>query len=163
MSNATQPAVCSAQLTAFLTMLAQSEGTESCGTSHGYDCLVGSTPKKPVLFTSYADHPRVFVPLRPGLTSSAAGRYQILARNYDAYKRTLKLPDFSPASQDAIAVQMIREQHALSDIETGHLANAIDKCNNVWASLPGSPYGQRTNTFQQCCVWFQNAGGVLAK
>src|SRR4051794_26666927 len=99
-------------------MIATSEGTAHIG-DRGYNCLVGSTPLKPVLFAGYVDHPRVKVPLGPNLVSTAAGRYQILARYYDAYKARLSLPDFSPASQDAIAVEMIREQEALADVEAG--------------------------------------------
>ena len=93
-------------LKAFLAMIAHSEGTSQIpGSDDGYRVLVGSTPNHPRLFDSYADHPRVLVQLRPGLKSTAAGRYQILERIFDAYKAQLNLPDFSPASQDAIAAQ----------------------------------------------------------
>jgi muramidase (phage lysozyme) len=75
-------------LQAFLTMIAVSEGTASIG-DRGYNCIVGSRVGRALLFTSYADHPRVKVQLRvddpktlvdEGLWSTAAGRYQILAR-----------------------------------------------------------------------------------
>src|SRR6185295_13614377 len=107
-------------LDAFLTAIAISEGTQFIG-DRGYNCVVGSTPAHPHLFDSYADHPRIAVRLSPTLTSTAAGRYQILARFYDAYKASLHLPDFSPRSQDAIAMQMIRERHALDDVMAGRL------------------------------------------
>ncbi|MES9187223.1 lysozyme, partial [Cutibacterium acnes] len=53
---------------------------------NGYNVLVGSTPWKPILFDSYADHPRRLIALNPTLSSTAAGRYQLLARYFDAYK-----------------------------------------------------------------------------
>lgn len=148
-------------LDAFLTMIAVSEGTQSIG-DRGYNCIVGSTPQKPVLFDSYADHPRVKVNLRPGLTSTAAGRYQILERYFDAYKQQLHLPDFSPASQDRIAMQMIKECDALIEVMAGDMRDAIAKCASRWASLPGAGYGQHENTVASLQQAFVNAGGQLA-
>lgn len=148
-------------LDAFLTMIAVSEGTEPIG-DHGYNVIVGSTVAKPHLFPSYADHPRLKVQLRPGLISSAAGRYQILERFFDAYKTQLGLPDFSPSSQDAIALQMIREQHALADVVAGRFDVAVGKCANIWASLPGNTYGQRQNALADLRAAFVGAGGTVA-
>lgn len=148
-------------LDAFLTMIATSEGTAEIG-NRGYDCIVGSTPQKPILFHTYADHPRVKVQLRPNLFSTAAGRYQILARYFDAYKERLSLPDFSPAAQDAIATEMIREQHALPDIQAGRFDAAVAKCANIWASLPGANYGQHENRLAYLRSAFIEAGGEVA-
>lgn len=153
----------SANLDAFLTMIAVSEGTEPIG-DRGYNCVVGSTLAKPILFTSYADHPRIHVRLRPDLISSAAGRYQILERYFDAYKAQLGLPDFGPESQDRIALQMIREQRALPDIEAGRFDDAVAKCSNIWASFPspGNRYGQHQNALADLRAAFTGAGGVVA-
>jgi muramidase (phage lysozyme) len=130
---------------------------------NGYNVLVGSTPDHPRLFSSYVDHPRQLIDLpRLGIKSTAAGRYQILARFFDAYKKQLGLKDFSPASQDAIAVQMIRECGALQDIELGLLATAINKCRKRWASLPGAGYGQNENDFDTLALAFRRSGGVVA-
>lgn len=150
---------------AFLDMLALSEGTYGVG-DNGYDVLVGSLPGRPVLFHGYADHPRVSVVLRPGpipsrIVSTAAGRYQILARNYDAYRTLLHLPDFGPASQDAIALQLVKEQHAMDDVRAGRLDEAVHKCSNIWASLSGAGYGQRENGMVTLRGWFIGRGGVL--
>ena len=146
--------------TAFLDMLAWSEGTSTIpGSDNGYNVLVGSTPSHPLLFHSYADHPRI---LNPDLDSTAAGRYQLLARYYDAYKQMLNLPDFSPASQDAIARQQITERRAMVDIDAGNLSSAILKCGTIWASLPGSPYGQHQQNLSGLQTVYLNAGGTLA-
>jgi muramidase (phage lysozyme) len=148
---------------AFLTMIAISEGTQPIG-DRGYNCIVGSTVAKPVLFASYADHPRVHVRLRPDLISSAAGRYQILERYFDAYKAYLNLPDFSPDSQDRIALQMIHEQRAYADIEVGRFDDAIAKCSNIWASFPSAcnSYGQHQNALADLRKAFTEAGGLMA-
>jgi muramidase (phage lysozyme) len=108
---------------AFLDMIAWSEiGPELLAvTDNGYNILVGSTPAHPVLFDSYADHPRVY---NEKLNSTAAGRYQILKRMYDAYKAPLALPDFGHDSQDRIALQMIKECHALDLINGGDMVAA---------------------------------------
>lgn len=142
---------------AFLDMLAESEGTVRYGDENGYNVLVGGK-----LFHGYADHPRVLVTLRAGLKSTAAGRYQLLARYFDAYAEKLGLPDFSPASQDAIALQQIKEQDAIGDIDQGRFDTAVDKCANIWASLPGAGYGQHENDIDVLRQHYVNAGGTLA-
>lgn len=150
-------------LDAFLTMIARSEGTQDIPGGHnGYRVIVGSTPQKPILFESYADHPRQRIQLSIGLSSTAAGRYQILERYYDAYKAMLKLSDFSPRSQDAIAIQMIRERQAFADVCAGRIDEAVAKCASIWASLPPSQYNQHVNTLQFLTDAFKQAGGVLA-
>jgi muramidase (phage lysozyme) len=146
---------------AFLDMLAWSEGTDhprQASRDQGYDVIVGGT-----LFEGYADHPRKLVPLpKLGIKSTAAGRYQLLSRYYDAYKKQLGLPDFSPISQDKIALQQIRERRALPDIQAGRIPEAIEKCRNIWASLPGANYGQHEHTLDSLIAHYLAAGGVLA-
>jgi muramidase (phage lysozyme) len=141
---------------AFLTMLATSEGTEGKG-DRGYNVLVGGK-----LFDGYTDHPRITVRLSDKLSSTAAGRYQILARVYDSYRAQLHLPDFSPPSQDAIAIQLIRECRALPMIAAGRIRDAINACSSRWSSLPGAGYGQHENSVNDLVRVYQRAGGVVA-
>ena len=144
---------------AFLSSIAFSEGTSLIPNSdNGYMVLVGSTPTHPLLFTSYADHPRI---LNTALDSTAAGRYQLLERYYDAYKLMLDLPDFSPDSQDTIALRQIYESGAADDVANGNFTSAIAKVAHLWASLPGAAYGQHTNTFAQVAKAYTDAGGVI--
>ncbi len=99
------------QRKAFLDMVAWSEGTDNGRQktrNHGYDVIVGGE-----LFTDYSDHPRKLVTLNPKLKSTAAGRYQLLSRWWDSYRKQLGLKDFSPKSQDAVALQQIKERGAL--------------------------------------------------
>ncbi len=144
---------------AFLDMLAFSEiGPALLSKSdNGYNVVVGGE-----LFHGYKDHPRRLVKLSSILSSTAAGRYQILERYYDAYKKLLKLPDFSPASQDAIAIQLIKECKALGDIESGNFTVAVVKCKSRWASLPGAGYNQREHRVEDLKTAYVIAGGTLA-
>ena len=41
-------------------------------------------------------------------------------------------------SQDAVALQQIKERGALPMIDRGDIRQAIDRCSNIWASLPGA-------------------------
>lgn len=151
-------------LDAFMTMIGVSELGQSLidVSDNGYNVIVGSTPANPDLFTDYSDHPRKLVDLGNGLKSTAAGRYQILEHFYDAYKTMLKLPDFSPTSQDKIATQLIKECGAIQDIEDGNITSAIEKCNSRWASLYGAKYGQRTNNLQFLTNAYTQAGGTIS-
>jgi len=157
----------SMNLRAFLDMLAFSElGPELLAESdNGYDVIVGSTSGHADLFDDYSAHPhkRVILKIKGRIvTSTAAGRYQILARYADAYMRDLNLPDFGPASQDRIAVQMIRECHALDDIEAGRFSQAARKCASRWASLPGAGYQQHEQDINDLKLAYLAAGGSLA-
>lgn len=150
----------SPNLKAFLDMIAFSEiGPKLLAASdNGYDVLVGGTR-----FIGYADHPRKLVWLpRLNINSTAAGRYQLLARYFDAYKVLLKLHDFSPTSQDAIAIQQIKERRALPLIESGDFSAAVDRVSNIWASLPGAGYGQHENKLAALQQAYVDAGGVVA-
>ena len=142
---------------AFLDMIAVSEGTADRG-DNGYNVIVGGA-----LFSPYDTHPRVLVDLGHGLKSTAAGRYQLLARYFDAYKKQLKLPDFSPKSQDTIALQQIKECRALDDIEAGRLHLAVKKCAHIWASLPDAGYGQHENDYEDLRTAFCDAGGTISE
>ena len=40
-------------------------------------------------------------------------------------------------------MQQIKERGALPMIDRGDIRQAIDRCSNIWASLPGAGYGRR--------------------
>ena len=129
---------------------------------NGYNVIVGSTPNNPHLFYSYADHPRQLIRLNDKLSSTAAGRYQLLARSFDSYKMSLNLPDFSPDCQDRIALMQCHERGALDDINKGNFETAIARISNIWASLPGAQYGQHTNKMADLKAAYIAAGGRIS-
>lgn len=145
---------------AFLDMLAFSEiGKEMLALSDdGYNVLVGSLPSAMLTFPSYADHPNVY---NKHCNSDAAGRYQIMHRWWPVYKKMLSLPDFSPISQDLYAIQQLKEQKAFPLIQAGNFADAVQRVSDIWASLPGSQYGQHTNQLEALKAAYLNAGGVI--
>ncbi|WP_186181836.1 glycoside hydrolase family 24 protein [Burkholderia gladioli] len=152
-----------ANVQAFLDMIAYSEGTYGRG-DNGYNVVVGGS-----LFSSYDQHPRIVVNTRYGL-SDAAGRYQIMAavpgqiktNTWDWISARLGLTDFSPASQDAVAIYIMQWKGAYNDVLAGNIESAIAKLRGQWASFPASPYGQTTNAMQQMLAWYQAQGGTVA-
>ena len=154
---------------AFLDTLAYAEGTSTSPATRndGYDVIVTGADGKPEIMTNYRDHPffmgRKAKLIRPGLRSTAAGRYQFLVIHWNHYRQALALPDFSPSSQDRWALKLIRECRALDDIDAGRIAEALHKCRSRWASLPGAGYGQPEHELSTLLKVFVKAGGTLAK
>lgn len=146
---------------AFLDMIAVSELSQPLidATDNGYNVLVGATAAHPLTFPSYATHPNIF---NAALNSDAAGRYQLMHRWYQPYASLLKLSDFSPLTQDLIALQQIRESRALPYIDAGNFAQAVALCNHIWASLTGAPYGQHTNSLDMLQAAYILNGGTVA-
>jgi muramidase (phage lysozyme) len=102
-------------------------------------------------FAGFADHPRVAVPVagRPGLTSSAAGRYQFLGSTWDTASRALGLKDFSPESQDRAALWLAQRDYARNSggrsLDDDLRAGAFNPrfIATTWTSLPGGREGAR--------------------
>lgn len=132
-------------------MIAWSElGPEIIAKSdRGYNVLVGSLPDMVLTFSNYGRHPNRAISINTQLSSTAAGRYQILGKNWRAYRVPLELLGFWPEDQDKIAVQMIKECRALKDIENGNIESAIVKCSSRWASFAGAGYGQREHSIEK--------------
>lgn len=138
---------------AMFAVIRQGEGTSDAG---GYSRLFGGGS-----FEGFADHPRRVVK-RGGYTSTAAGAYQALAKVWDETARLMKLPDFSPASQDLFALGRIAARGAVDDVIAGRFDEAVKKLGREWASLPGSPYGQPTKTIAQARSTYSANGGAFA-
>lgn len=150
-------------MAAFLDVIAFSEGTSTIMESDdGYNVNVGGS-----LFRSYEKHPRIAVKTRWGL-SDAAGRYQIMAAipgrivtdTWDWASRACGVRDFSPESQDRVAVYLIKRRAALGDIIEGRFRDALTKCRAEWASLPGAGYGQFEHSYETLRVQFLLYGGT---
>lgn len=164
---------------AFLDMLAVSEGTSTSKSTKcdGYDVIVIGVDGVHELITDFSTHPfadglrasKVFN--SKGETSSASGRYQFMKKDWAHYRDQLKLDDktlypngpFSPAAQDAWAIQLIRERSALPLVDHGSFDLAVSRCRNIWASLPGAGYGQHENTIDKLKAAYLKAGGQFAE
>lgn len=140
-------------LKAFLIMIQYSEGTFG---KDGYRKLYGGG-----LFNDLSKHPDTKV-TKWGITSTAAGAYQILSKTWNEIQSKLKLPDFSPLSQDKAAIELIRRRKALEDVMAGRFAQAIAKCKKEWASLPGAGYGQNEKNVKSLIAVYKIAGGNTA-
>jgi lysozyme len=155
-------------LSAFLMALRYGEGTAG---PDGFNLLCGGGR-----FADYARHPALSgwggwrMPLAMaqaagfpnGAVSTAAGAFQINRPTYNRVAAKLGLSDFSPATQIAIAVELIREKGALADAQAGRARVAADKVRKVWASLPGAGYGQHEVASNTFINKYTNAGGTLA-
>lgn len=154
---AVSPDQAAANERAFLDMISYSEGTTG---PDGYATMFGGS-----LADSLADHPRKrfnFTNRRgEQLVTTAAGRYQFLARTWDALKAQLDLPDFGPASQDSAALELIRQRGALNDVRAGRVQQAIAKCAPIWASLPGAGYAQPERKLSSLVAAYAASGGNL--
>jgi lysozyme len=161
-----------ANQSAFLTLVSHSEGTFLA--ADAYRCCYAF--RHTIADLSY--HPAVLRPngtrewageslasLGPqyeGEVSTAAGRYQMNKHWWLVAQGACGLPDFSPASQDAAALWLIKQNQALALIDAGQIAEAIHRCRGIWASFPGGNSGQPEAALSACLGAFTNAGGLLA-
>ena len=126
--------------------------------NHGYDVIVGGE-----LFTDYSDHPRKLVTLNPKLKSTG----RTLPASFplrDAYRKQLGLKDFSPKSQDAVALQQIKERGALPMIDRGGYPSGNRPLgSNIWASLLGAGYGCLSIRLDSLIAKFKEAGGTVRR
>ena len=139
-----------AAVRAFLDTLAFSEGT----TDH-YNYIFSFAT-----FKSYADHPRQKKCIGR-LCSDAAGRYQFLSDTWDPMASALGLKDFTPPSQDKAVIELIRRDGTYSYVAGSavykNFTKAVYRLNNIWASLPGSPYGQPTHSMASLWSYYKVA------
>lgn len=140
-------------IVAFLKTIRFSEGTDF---EDGYRCCFGGTAKHPILFDNgFKDHPRVIHAVG-SLRSSAAGAYQFMPKTWDELAQKLGLKDFLPHSQDLAVIELISEHGALQNIINGQFELSIAKLNTVWASFPGSPYGQPVHSLSVLKKYYTN-------
>lgn len=139
---------------AFLHAIRLGEGTSD---EAGYTRIVGGDQ-----FSHFVDHPRAPRWIkRYRVWSSAAGAYQIIAKTWDGLVKQYGFTDFTPASQDEAAVALIAEKRALRHVKNGDIEKAICLLGGVWASLPGSQEGQRTESMTNVLAVYEAHGGVL--
>ena len=150
-----QAALTHQNVQAFLKAIRLGEGTSD---ELGYYRIVGGGE-----FSDDSAHPKikVYIP-RYDVHSTAAGAYQIIFPTWSGLCRQYDFPDFTPSCQDEAAVALIAEKGALDDAKAGRLADAVAKCAQIWASLPGSQAGQRAESFDAVELVYLQSGGTLA-
>ena len=116
---------------AFLKAIAQAEGG-------GYDFKYGAVKGKrndPWRFSDFSTHPG------PGYggETTAAGMYQINIATWRQHGGNMGLSDFSPKTQDLIAIEILRSINIMEKIKEGDIANAVGPASRKWAALPMGP------------------------
>ena len=89
------------------------------------------------------------------ICSTAAGAYQMLDKSWWDLQPKLKLPDFSHASQDRMAIEYIRRNRAISDVESDNFAQAACKVGKIWASFPCNSYNQNPKTMSELSRYYR--------
>ncbi|MBI5398108.1 glycoside hydrolase family 104 protein [Candidatus Woesearchaeota archaeon] len=91
-------------------------------------------------------HPNQVVKLTASLSSSAAGRYQFLSSTWKNWANQYGVPldQFTPENQDKVVYKELERLGVGKMLAENNLDAALKRTNGIWASLPGSKYGQRT-------------------
>ena len=106
--------------------------------------------------------PRKLVTLNPKLKSTGAGRYQLLSRWWDAYRKQLGWASLRKVRTLWRIAAGVKERGALPmNVDRGDIRQAIDRCSNIWASLPGAGYGQFEHKADSLIAKFKEAGGTV--
>jgi muramidase (phage lysozyme) len=143
---------------AFLKAIAEAEGG-------GYDFKYGAVKGKrndPWRFSDYSTHPG------PGIggRTTAAGMYQITTATWREHGGKMGLSDFSPKTQDLIAIELLRSVGATEKIKAGDVAGAMRGAASKWAALPMGPGLGNHNppqpfvTYEDFYRTYQAAGGT---
>lgn len=143
------------------------QGESSQDDSIAYRLIVGGK-----LFDGFADHPRIAgkcwtTSKGVRLCSTAAGAYQITKTTWDEVRAKMRLPDFSPASQDMAALGRIAYRGALPAVLAGDVETAIKKLRDEWTSLPGAKEnnkaaGDLANAKRLFLAWGGQLGAAYA-
>ena len=150
-----QPMDANANLAAFLKMIRVVESRDN------YRALVGGGN-----FDDFSDHPA-----RKGWKgwngSRAAGAYQIQPGTMkeavkQAQSKGIIIPDFSPQSQDLMAVEILQfpwRNGAYRDVIAGNVSTAIQKLSLEWEAFQKMLAGQYPVTVAQARDIYARAGG----
>ncbi|SFB76453.1 glycoside hydrolase family 24 protein [Massilia yuzhufengensis] len=116
---------------AFMKAIAVAEGG---GYDFKYGALKGRREDR-WRFTDTSTHPG------PGIDgkTTAAGMYQITRPTWQHHGGKLGLTDFSPHTQDLIAVEILRSIGVIELVKAGDIAGAMPRAARTWAALPMGP------------------------
>lgn len=147
-------------ISAFLKAVAEAEGG-------GYDFKYGAVRGKrndPWRFADMSTHPGP----GSGGRSTAAGMYQITIDTWrDHGGKNMGLTDFTPRTQDLIAVDLLRHLGIIDKIKAGDIAGAMSKAAGRWSALPEGPGrpnhypGQPYVVYGKFLAMYTAAGGAV--
>jgi muramidase (phage lysozyme) len=146
---------------AFLDAIAESEGG-NYQAKYGYGWAPGFKTGK-WTFTDESTHPGVGY----GGSTSASGRYQINIATWREYSGKMALTDFTPHTQDLIAVDILRTLGVIEKIKAGDIPGAMPKAATRWAALPEGP-GKANHyppqpyvEYSAFLASYESAGGIV--
>ena len=120
-----------ANVKAFLNAIAAAEGGD-------YNLKYGGVKGKKNdkwQFSDFSTHPGAGY----GGINTPAGMYQITIGTWRKLGEKLGLTDFSPTTQDLMAIEILRGLSAIDNIVEGHLDVAVSKASSQWNALPQGP------------------------
>lgn len=145
-----------ARLKAFMYALRYGEGTLG---QKGYKIIVGGG-----MFNDFSKHPNIYI---KKLDSTAAGAYQFLFTTWNdivlKYGKKYDISDFSPKNQDKACIILLYKYKEATDlIMSNKIEEAVKSRKDnprkrlyyTWASLPDSPYDQRTETMENFMTYY---------
>jgi muramidase (phage lysozyme) len=143
---------------AFISAIAAAEGGDY---NLKYGGVIGKKNDK-WKFSDFSSHPG---PGSDGRTT-AAGMYQINRATWQEMGKKMGLTDFSPSTQDLLAVEILRTIGAIDSIGAGDINSALSKASRRWAALPQGP--GKTGRYPQpymeyddfVAVYKKNGGGI---
>jgi muramidase (phage lysozyme) len=108
-------------------------------------------------FSDFSNHPG------PGCGGkfTAAGMYQITRETWRDMGRRMGLNDFSPLTQDLLAIEILRRLSVIDDIVAGDIDSALQKASRRWAALPQGPgrYNQPYREYDKFIATYKSKGG----
>ncbi|GAA3773560.1 hypothetical protein GCM10022423_30180 [Flavobacterium ginsengiterrae] len=148
-----------ARIKAFLRMIRVGEGTIK---NDGYEKLFGGSSFIDDYKKTWEDHPGIVIQAKGKDSkgkekiyySSASGAYQIKKDIWNDWGKKFRefydIKDFSPESQDKFALIILKHKRGkdvIRLIREDKIEDAVKLCQGEWASLPDSPHGQPTVTW----------------
>lgn len=143
---------------AFISAIAAAEGGDY---NLKYGGVVGKKNDK-WKFTDFSSHPGAGSDGR----TTAAGMYQINRATWQEMGKKMGLTDFSPSTQDLLAVEILRTIGAIDSIGAGDIETALSKASRRWAALPQGPgktgrYPQPYMEYDDYVAAYKKNGGEI--
>lgn len=146
-----------ANLAAFLALIRWAEAQGD------YYALVGGGR-----FDNASDHPALtgeWQGIRrsdDGRLTTAAGGYQITRTTWNDLGGAGRYGDFSPAAQDAAAVDLLKRRGALAAVQQGNFAQAVALLRNEWEAFDRMMRGTYYMTLADAQAFYESEGGAVA-